>query len=51
MIFFMIWTNAEKYLLNLINRFNKKQRTIKVDFQCSKTEIEFLVVLIQKGYN
>ena len=48
---FMIWTDTEEELLKFINELNQKHKTIKSDFKFSKTEIEFLDVLVYKDIN
>ena len=48
---FMIWTGSEHELQDFMSDLNKKHTSIKFEFKCSQTNIEFLDVLIYKDYN
>ena len=48
---FMIWTDTEEGLSKFINELKQKHKIINFDFNCSKTKIEFLNVLVYKDIN
>ena len=48
---FMMWTGTEEELLKFINELNQKHKTIKFDFNYSKTKVEFLDVLVYEDIN
>ena len=47
---FFIWKGAQEELKNFFNKINKKHPSIKFDQKYSKSKIEFLDVLVYKGY-
>ena len=47
----MTWTGSEQYLLDFMGDSNKKYPSIKFEFKCSQTKIDFLDVLVYKDQN